>query len=139
MASIRGHQAAVKFMRNGQQLAVATLKSFSANQKSSFMQSNYVGNPVPEGDQTQEGWEGNAEYEVKDSKIDEFMDALITQNLNGVGVDEVTIVDTEYYPDGRSKSYVYYDVQCKMGKKLGSQTEKVMKTLDWQASGRLAL
>jgi len=139
MASNRGHQSQIKFLKNGQQLAVATLRSFSANQKSSFMQSHYVGNPIPEGDQTQEGFEGNAEYEVKGPELDQFIDALITQNLNGVGVDEVNIVDTETYSDGRQSSYVYFDVQAKMSKKVGGQTEKMTKSMDWQASGRIKL
>ena len=54
------------------------------------MQSNYVGNPIPEGDQTIMGWEGSIDCEVKDDEIDLFIDALVQNNLNGIGVSDYT-------------------------------------------------
>ena len=79
------------------------------------------------------------DLEVKDGSVDDFIDALITDNLNGVGVADYSIVMTEYYPNGTTKSHVYYDMQFKMSKTQPALTEKVTKRLEFQASGRLAL
>lgn len=138
-ASIRGHQGQLKFFVDGALAAIANLTKVSIQQKSSFMQSNYVGQPEPEGDQTIEGWEGSMDAEVKDSSIDDMIDALVTNNLNGIGVSDYTLVSTENYADGTSKSWVYYDCQFKMSKEQGGLQEKITKKLDFQCSGRKAL
>lgn len=138
-ASIRGHQTTVKFLKAGQPVAIVNLTRFEANQESTFSKAMYVGAQLPEGDQSMEGWSGTAEMEVKDGALDEFIDALVTNNLNGVGVEEVNIVDTEFYPDGQSQAYVYFDVQAKMSKSTGGLKDKVTKKLEWQASGRAKL
>lgn len=138
-ASIRGHQAQVKLNKNGQTTGIVNITKFSANQDASFSRSEYVGQKFKEGDVDYSGWSGNLETEVKDKKVDELIDALVTSNLAGVGADEVTIVDTEYYPDGSSASYVYFDIQFKMSKDVGGSSAKVTKRLEWQAAGRLAL
>lgn len=138
-ASIRGHQGSLKFFENGRQLGLANCTAFEANQDSAFMRSNYVGQPEPEGDQAIEGWSGNADFEVKDSMIDDFIDALITNNLNGIGVSDYTLVLTENYPDGTTRSYVYNDVQFKLARKQQGLQAKVTKRLDFQAAGRKKL
>lgn len=138
-ASIRGHQGQIKFFKNGGDLEIVNLTKVDINQDSTFSRSMYVGAPVPEGDQAIEGWSGSVEAEVKDAILDEMIDALVTDNLNGVGVADYTFVTTENYPDGSSKSYVYFDVQMKMSKSQAGLNEKMTKKLDFQASGRIAL
>lgn len=138
-ASIRGHQGQIKFFKNGGDLEIVNLTKVDINQDSTFSRSMYVGAPVPEGDQAIEGWSGSVEAEVKDAILDEMIDALVTDNLNGVGVADYTFVTTESYPDGSSKSYVYFDVQMKMSKSQAGLNEKMTKKLDFQASGRIAL
>ena len=103
------------------------------------MRSYYVGQHEPESDQAIEGWSGNVEAEVKGADIDLFIDALVTNNLNGIGVASYTFVTTELYADGTSQSYVYYDAVFKMSKEQGGLQDKMTKRLDFQASGRLAL
>lgn len=137
--SIRGHQSQVRLLKNGQQSEIVSITSFEASQESSFYRSNYVGAALPEGDQSQEGWSGTFEMEVKDARVDELIDAMVTQNLAGVGVDTINIVDTENYPDGTTKSWVYVDVQVKMSKRAGGLNEKVTKRLEWQAAFRQPL
>jgi hypothetical protein len=134
--SIRGHQTAVKFFRNGQLVNLATLTRFEIQMDSSMSKSFYVGSPVPEGDQTIEGWSGSADLEVKGPELDDLMDAIINQNMAGVGVDEITIVDTEMYPDGRSRTYVYSGVRLSTSKSQGGLNEKVTKRLNIQANLR---
>ena len=95
--------------------------------------------PVPEGDQTIEGWSGSIDLEVKDASVDEFIDALVANNLNGIGVSDYTFMSTESYADGTLKSYIYFDVQWKMSKRQAGLTEKMTKRLEFQASGRLPL
>lgn len=135
-ASIRGHQAVVKLFRNGAPVGQIPVTKFNLNQDSSFSRSFYVGQPYAEGDQSQEGWSGSFDLEVKGPEVDQLVDAMINSRLNGVAVDEVTIVDTEFYSDGTQSTYVYIDVQAKMGKSTGGVNEKVTKKLDWQASLR---
>jgi len=137
--SIRGHQGSIKFFQDGALVNMVNITSFECNQDSTFMRSNYVGQAEPEGDQAIEGWSGNADAEVKDASLDEFIDALTTNNLNGIGVSDYTFVLTENYPDGTTKSYVYYDVQFKMGRKQEGLQAKVTKRLEFQASGRKPL
>jgi hypothetical protein len=138
-ASIRGHQGQIKFFQDGNQTNFMALKKVSINQDSTFIRSYYIGAPEPEGDQAIEGWSGNVEAEVKGSDIDLFIDALVTNNLNGIGVSDYTFVSTELYADGTSQSYVYYDVQFKMSKEQSGLQEKMTKRLDFQASGRQPL
>lgn len=138
-SSIRGHQGQFKVFENGSLSNIVNVTSVDVNQDSSFSRSFYVGNPTGEGDQSQEGWSGSLECEVKDAGIDEFIDALIENNLNGIGVSDYTFLTTENYPDGTSKSYVYFDCQFKMGRRQSGLNEKVTKRLEFQASGRKAL
>ncbi len=138
-ASIRGHQAKVEFYDNGKLVKIIALKSVDINQDSTFSKSYYVGQPVPEGDQAIEGWSGSADAEVKDSVMDEFIDALITNNLNGIGVSDYSMIDTEFYTDGSQKAYVYSDMQFKYSKKREGLQAKQTKKLDFQAMFRQAL
>ncbi len=138
-ASIRGHQAKFEVYENGKLVKIVALKSVDINQDSTFMKSYYVGNPVPEGDQAIEGWSGSMEAEVKDAAADEFIDALATNNLNGIGVSDYALIDTELYSDGTQKSYVYSDCQFKLSKKREGLQSKQTKKLDFQAMFRQAL
>ena len=138
-ASIRGHQTQLKTFKNGVNQGIVNITRFEVSQDSSFSRSHYVGQAIPEGDQTQEGWSGTMDLEVKGYEVDDLIDALVSGNLNGIGLESVTLLDTENYGDGTVRSYVYFDVQVKMSKTQPGQTEKVTKRLDWQASGRLAL
>lgn len=138
-SSIRGHQGQFKIFKDGSLVSIVTLTSVDISQDSTFMRSHYVGQPVPEGDQACDGWSGSAEAEVKGPEIDEFIDALVTDNLNGIGVSDYTFVTTELYSDGTTKSYVYFDSQWKMSRKQGGLNEKITKRLEFQASGRKAL
>lgn len=138
-ASIRGHQAVLKFYRDGGALELLNLTKVNIQQDSSFSRSFYLGQAQPEGDQSIEGWSGTVDAEVKDSSMDDLIDALIEQNLAGIGVQDHTMVHTENYADGSSKSWVYYDMQFKMSKDQGGLNEKMTKRLDFQASGRRPL
>ena len=138
-ASLRGHQGQIKFFEDGSQVSFTAIKKVTINQDSTFMRSYYTGAPEPEGDQAMEGWSGNAEAEVKDASMDLFIDALVTNNLNGIGVSDYTFTSTELYADGTTQSYVYYDVQFKLSKEQGGLQDKMTKRLDFQASGRKAL
>lgn len=138
-ASIRGHQGRFEIYENGALLKIVNIKTVSVNQDSTFMRSNYVGNPVPEGDQAIEGWSGNLECEIKDAAVDDFIDGLVTNNLNGIGVSDYSFISTELYADGTERSYVYTDCQFKMSKTNGGLNEKMSKKLDFQASFRAKL
>lgn len=138
-ASIRGHQGQLKIFVDGALSDIVDIVKANVAQDSSFMRTFYLGKAVPEGDQSQEGWSGSCDLEVKNASVDSFIDALITNNLNGIGVSDYTMIMTENYPDGTSKSYVYYDMQWKMSKDQGGLNEKMTKKLDFQASGRQPL
>lgn len=137
--SIRGHKGAFKLFENGQLSNIVDITAVNVQQDSTFMRTNYVGRPVPEGDQSMEGWSGSIDLEVKDASVDEFIDALTTNNLNGIGISDYSFVTTEEYANGQVKSYAYFDVQWKMSRQQSGLTEKITKKLDFQASGRIAL
>lgn len=138
-ASIRGHQGLFKVFENGSEVVIDTITNVSVNQDSNFSRSMYVGNPLPEGDQSIEGWSGSIDMEVKSDIVDAFIDGLVTNNLNGIGVSDYTFITTENYPDGTSASYVYFDCQWSMTKSQGGLSDKMTKTLNFQASGRVRL
>lgn len=138
-ASIRGHQGQFRVYENGALASIVNIKTVDVNQDSSFMRSFYVGNTEGEGDQSIEGWSGSLEVEVKDAAVDDFIDGLITNNQNGIGVSDYTFISTELYADGTSRSYVYYDAQFKMSKRQAGLNEKMTKRLEFQASGRKRL
>lgn len=137
--SIRGHKGQFKVFENGQLTNIVNITSADIAQDSTMSRTFYVGRPLPEGDQSIEGWSGSIEVEVKDAAEDEFIDALITNNLNGIGVSDYTMLTVEEYGDGSRKSYVYFDCQFKLSRRQGGLTEKITKTLEFQASGRTPL
>lgn len=137
--SMRGHQGRIKLFSNGQEAGVVNITSSEVNQDSTFSRSMYVGNNVPEGDQAIEGWSGSIDVEVKDDAEENLIDSLIQGNLAGIGVDEVTLVIDEYYPDGQIASYVYFDMQLRLSKRMAGLNEKMTKRLDFQAAGRIRL
>lgn len=136
-ASIRGHQALIKAFKDNGDVNLLNITQFDVNQDASFSRSFYVGRSEGEGDTSFQGWSGSLSVEVKDSMVDDFIDALVTDNLNGIGVADYTLTDTEYYADGTSSTYVYFGLQWKMSKSVGTMDAKVTKKLDFQADGRL--
>jgi hypothetical protein len=138
-ASIRGHQGQIRIFQDGALTDIVDITSVDVTQDSTFQRTFYVGRPIAEGDQSIEGWSGSLELEVKDASVDRFIDALVNNNLNGIGVSDYTFVTIENYADGRTQSYVYFDVQWKMGRRQSGLNEKMTKRLEFQASGRLAL
>lgn len=137
--SIRGHKGQFKVFENGSLSQIVDITSVSVNQDSSFIRTNYIGKAVPEGDQSIDGWSGSIDLEVKNAVVDEFIDGLITNNLNGIGVSDYAFMTTEEYGDGTRKSYVYFDCQFKMSRQQSGLSEKITKKLDFQASGRTAI
>lgn len=137
--SIRGHQGQFRIFENGELKNIVNLTSVDVNQDSNFSRSFYVGQQVPEGDQSIEGFSGTAELEVKDDEVDKFIDALITNNLNGIGISDYTFIVTENYANGTSSSYAYFDCQFKMSRRQSGLNEKITKRLEFQASGRIRL
>lgn len=135
-ASIRGHQGQFKIFTDGGLENIIDITKVSLQQESAFSRSFYVGRPVGEGDQAIEGWSGSIDMEVKDAVVDDFIDALTQNNLNGIGVSDYTFISTENYSDGTSRSYVYFDCQFKMSRENGGLTEKITKKLEFQAAGR---
>ena len=135
--TIRGHQGQFKlFENNGLLDRVVDITNVNINQDSDFIRSEYVGQALPESDQSIKGWSGSIDLEVRSASVDDLIDGLITNNLNGIGVSDYTFVTTEQYADGTSQSYVYFDVVWKMSKTQSGLSEKVTKKLDFQASGR---
>jgi hypothetical protein len=139
LPSIRGHQGQFNIYQDGGQVQVVAIKTVDVNQDSGFITSNYVGDPLVENDQSIDGFSGTAEMEVKDNVVETFLDALITNNLNGIGVSAYTFVVTENYPNGTISSYAYFDVVWKLSRRQAGQQEKVTKKLDFKAAGRLKL
>jgi hypothetical protein len=135
-ASIRGHQGTFKVYKDGSEVVFDTITRVEINQDSNFTRSFYVGKAIPKGDQTMEGWSGQLEAEVVNDSFDRFIDALITGNLRGIGVSQYTFLTTEFYPNGTSATYVYFDCQFRLSKSQGGLNEKMTKRLDFQASGR---
>lgn len=138
-ASIRGHQGFFRLYQDGGEVKVLAIKTVDVNQDSTFITSMYVGDPIVENDQAIEGFSGSIDMEVKDSVIEKFIDALITNNTNGIGVSDYTFVVTEQYPDGTAASYAYFDVVWKLSRRQAGLSEKITKKLDFKAAGRLPL
>lgn len=139
VASIRGHQGQFRIYQDGALVNIVNIKSVDVNQESQFTKAYYVGAAVPEGDQSIEGWTGSIEVEVKGPEVDNFIDALVTNNLNGIGVSDYSFMTTENYGDGATASWVYSDVQFKMSRKQSGLNEKMTKRLEFQAMQRTKL
>lgn len=137
--SIRGHQGEIKVYENGALAQIVNITNAEVNQDGNFQRSFYVGAQFAEGDQTIEGWSGSMDLEVKGPGVDDFIDALITNNLNGIGVSDYSVIMRENYSNGTSRAYVYFDCQFRMSKRQPNLTEKVTKRLEFQASGRIPL
>lgn len=139
MATIRGHQAGIKFFENGTPVGIVDITRFEVSQEASFQRSKYIGNPIPEGDVSYSGFSGSADLEIRDPKSEEFIDAMINNNLAGVGVSDYSLTVQEFYPNGQTRTWAYFDVQWKMSASYGSLEDKVTKRLEWQAAGRIPL
>lgn len=138
-ASIRGHQGLFKIYENGGETNIVDITSVDISQDSDFTRTEYVGRAIPEGDQSVKGWSGSIDLEVKDASVDLFIDGLVNNNLNGVGVSDYSFIETENYPNGTSQSYVHFDCQFKMSKSIKGLSDKVTKRLEFQSSGRLPI
>ena len=137
--TIRGNRGQFKIFENGELKNIVDITSVEVNQDSSFIWSIFVGRPVPEGDQAIEGWSGSISLEVRNSEVEDFIDGLVTNNLNGIGVSDYTFLTTELYGDGPTRSYVYVDVQCRFSRSQSGLTEKITRRLEFQASFRQPL
>ena len=135
-ASIRGHQTRMDLTQDGAPVAIDTITNFSMNQDANFSKSFYVGAAIPEGDTSYEGFSGSFDMEIKNAVIEEFFDAMIANNLAGIGVSDYVLMDTEFFPNGSSTTYAYYDGQFSMSKTAGGSNEKVTKSINFQFSGR---
>ena len=138
-AGIRGHMGTVKFFKDGAIVGIINITNVDIKQDSTFSRSFRVGQALPVGDQSMEGWSGSLETEVTDAELDKFIDALINANLNGIGASDYTFVSTENYANGTSQSYLYFDSQFKMSRKQGGLNERITKSLEFQCSGRQAI
>ena len=138
-ASIRGHQGQFKIFENGALTNIVDVTSVEVNQDSDFIRTEYVGRSIPEGDQSIKGWSGSADLEVKDDSVDILIDALITNNLNGIGVSDYTFLSTEQFANGQVASWVYGDIQWRMSKRQSGLSEKMTKRLEFQAGFRIRL
>lgn len=136
MSAIYGHMGQFKIFKNGALSDIVDITSVDVNQESSFQRTFYVGRPVGESSQSVEGWSGSCELQVKDAAVDEFIDALINENLAGVGISDYSFTTTEQYADGSSQSYVYTGCVFKMSRRNGGSNEKITKRLDFQADFR---
>jgi len=139
VASIRGHQGQFKVFQNGGEVGIIDITSVDISQDSDFSRTEYVGRPLSEGDQSVKGWSGSIDTEVKNAIVDEFIDALVVNNLNGIGVSDYSFIETERYPDGTSKSWVHFDCQFKMSKSIKGLSDKITKRLEFQSAGRLPI
>lgn len=137
--TIRGHQAHFDVTRDGVRITFDSIQRISLNQDSSFSRQFFVGNPIPEGDQSFEGWSGSMDMQVRDSAVDDFIDSLVTDNLAGVNISDLNLIYTELYTDGTSKSWAFRDMQFRMSRDQGGLTEKITKRLDFQAAQRIPL
>ena len=134
--AIQGRDTQIRLFRNGNLVDIVEINSFNVKQDADFKRSEYVGNSDTEGDVTHKGWSGDFECEVKNSRIDDLIDALIQQNLGRLDIDDMTLQDSENYRDGSRSVYVYYGVQVKYSKSVGSRDDKVKKKIEWQADKR---
>lgn len=135
--TIRGHQAKFRLFQDGGEVGpVVHCKSVDVNQESTFIKSYYVGAKTPVGDQSMDGFSGSCELEVGNKDVDDFIDALITDNLNGIGLSDYAFTVTDNFSDGTSQSYVYTDVQWKLGRSIRGMNEKVTQRLEFQAMSR---
>jgi len=137
--TIRGHKGQFKLFENGEPKGIVDITAVEINQDSTFQRTFFVGRPVPEGDQTQEGWSGSIELEVRNSIVEDFIDNLVTNNLNGIGVSDYAFISIEEYSDGTRRTYVYADVQWRYSRRQSGLTEKITKRLEFQASFRTPL
>jgi len=83
------------------------------------------------------GWSGNIQMEVRDDTAERFIDALIANNLNGIGVSDYTLMVVENYSDGSNSAYGYSDCQFKISRDAGGLDSKITKSLDFQAAIRV--
>lgn len=137
--SIRGHKGQFQMLENGRVVETFEVTNVQINQDSNFQRTFYVGNPIPEGDQSIEGFSGSCDFEVKNAVIERFIDALINNNLNGIGVSDYSFVVTEEYPDGSVSAYAYNDVQWRYSRNQSGLNEKITKRMDFQASSRVLI
>lgn len=137
--SIRGHQGSFKLFQDGAISNVIDITKVSIQQEASFSRTYYVGRPVGESDVAVQGWSGSIDLEVKDASVDDLIDALVANNLAGIGVSAYTFVSTENYSDGTTRSYVYTGCVWKMSKEQGGLNDKITKKLDFQCDLRIKL
>lgn len=130
--SIKSHQYALEMYRGGKKIIIDTITNVSVNQDADFSRSQYVGNPIGEGDTTYNGNSGSLDMEVKGPEADDLLQAIVTENYNGVGITDVALLETENYSNGVVATWLHLGVQLKMSK-TAQGNSKVTKRIDFQS------
>ena len=136
-ATIRGHQASFRIFKNGVEQVFDAITRVSVSEESSLERKAYVGRPTTESDKSHMGWSGSFEMEARNKLIEDFMDALITDTLNGIGVTDYSFTITEIYGDGSRAAHVYTNCLFKYGREQTGLDNKVTKSIEFIASQRV--
>ena len=134
--TIRGDKVDVRLFENGELKVIGPLTRISINQESNPTRHFYVGNVIPEGDQSISGYSGSLDYEARNRQFNDFFDRMEKAIQTGVAVPSYTMVVTERYNDGTHSIYAYADMQFTFSVDAAGLQEKVMKRVNWQASSR---
>lgn len=87
--------------------------------------------------QTVAGHSGTATFEREDFTLDDMVDAMIQNYLNGTPIDRIDIIQTIYIPEiGASRSYRYPNALFGWNDNAGGQTDPVSLTLEWTSEHR---
>lgn len=133
---VKGKDTSIRILKNGEMVQVFEARSFTVNQDADITRHKHLGKIEDELDTNMNGWSGTVEIEKVGVAIDDFMDAVIENNLARIGADTITIAERIDYRDGASRTYVYGPCEVTVGENVAGKDEAVVQTLNWAAPRR---
>ena len=134
--TIRGNSAQIRTIRNGEVINVGPITNFQSSMDSEFFRTFGVGDSVGKSDQAINGWTGRFDLELDNPGLSDFINDMVTENLNGVGLSDYVIVQTFFYSDGQSRSFAFTDCVFRYSENVPTNQGKITASVDFQASRR---
>ena len=142
-ATIRGDNAHIIIVEDGERLPIFEIVNFEASSKTEEHESFFVGRKDPETDALERGWTGSFTVEVKSAVIDDLMNRIMTARRSRVAPPDVRITMIEDYVKADTPESVRSDLSSKTfldcqliyaNLRTGGLNEKITKTIGFNAS-----
>src|SRR5687767_4984440 len=129
---ITGKDAKLVMLVEGTPVLIAdAVVNSAAEEVLATIETEHLGTSDVDVDVEHKGWKGDLECSVKNSAIDEMVDAVALAGRNRTPL-VINVVETERYRDGSSASYTYPDVKITAAAGSRRRGEVTTRRISWR-------